>query len=243
MKANHSVNLIPSEGDNIRRREFLRNGVSLGLLTGVAGLGLLAGCGKEEAEGIAPAEDLMREHGVLNRIMLIYDACRMHLVNGEEFSTGALNNAAGIIRTFIEDYHEKLEEDYLFPRFEKANVLIDLIRVLRDQHKAGRILTDQIIQLTKTSVIELKDDSQKLIRLLGDFNSMYRPHEAREDTQLFPSIRKVVTGNEYFALGEDFEDKEHELFGESGFEGIVEKVGTLEKQLGIFELSKFTPTL
>ena len=70
---------------------------------------------------------------------------------------------------------------------------------------------------------------------------MYRPHEAREDTVLFPAIRKIIPKREYFALGEDFERKEHELFGEDGFEAMVEKVSTLEKQLGIFDLSEFTP--
>ena len=87
------------------------------------------------------------------------------------------------------------------------------------------------------------DNTQKLIKLLTYFNTMYRPHEAREDTILFPALRKIISKNEYFALGEDFEDKEHELFGEDGFEAMVEKVAGIEKQLGIYDLSKFTPLL
>jgi len=56
---------------------------------------------------------------------------------------------------------------------------------------------------------------------------MYRPHEAREDTILFPALRRIISNNEYFALGEDFEDKEHELFGEDGFEAMVDKVASV----------------
>jgi len=70
---------------------------------------------------------------------------------------------------------------------------------------------------------------------------MYRPHEAREDTVLFPAIRSIITKHEYDSLGEDFEKKEHELFGDDGFESMVEKVATIEQQLDIFDLSKFTP--
>ena len=70
---------------------------------------------------------------------------------------------------------------------------------------------------------------------------MYAPHEAREDTVLFPAIREVVSKKEYEALGEEFEKREHELFGEKGFEGMVERVADIEKQLGILELSQFTP--
>jgi len=70
---------------------------------------------------------------------------------------------------------------------------------------------------------------------------MYAPHEAREDTVFFPALHEVVSKQEYGALGEDFEKKEHQLFGKEGFEGIVERVGTIEKSLGIFDLRQFTP--
>jgi hypothetical protein len=70
---------------------------------------------------------------------------------------------------------------------------------------------------------------------------MYRPHAAREDTVLFPALRALVPGKEYAELGEQFEEKEHALFGEGGFHGIVEEVGELEKVLGIHDLSRFTP--
>jgi len=225
------------------RREFLNRSFVLGTLAGVGGLGFITGCKSETDEGISPAEDLMREHGVLNRILLIYDTCRLHLINNEQFDRDLLNNSAQIIRTFIEDYHEKLEEDFLFPRFEKTGRLTDLVLVLRKQHKAGRTLTDQIMEIGKMESLPDTEERQKLIKLLGDFNRMYRPHEAREDTVLFPAIRKIVSEDEYFALGEDFEDKEHELFGEDGFEKMVDKVADIEKQLGIYDLTMFTPII
>lgn len=43
------------------------------------------------------------------------------------------------------------------------------------------------------------------------------------------------------ALGESFEKKEHELFGEDGFEGMVDRVATIEKELGVLDLGQFTP--
>jgi hypothetical protein len=69
---------------------------------------------------------------------------------------------------------------------------------------------------------------------------MYRPHEAREDTVLFPALHEIVSAHEFDALGDHFEKKEHELFGKEGFEGMVVKVGELEKQLGIYDRAKFT---
>lgn len=236
------------------RKHFLRNGIIA--FAGITALNVLPGCkekedkdGKgekaikeKEGEGqeVSPPEDLMQEHGLLNRVLLIYDNCRIHLINKESFPIEAITNAAGIVRSFVEDYHEKQEENYLFPRFEKANQLTELVQTLRQQHQAGRTVTDQITQLTK-QVARTDGEHQKLIDLLTAFNTMYRPHEAREDTVLFPAFRKLVSKNEYDSLGEEFENNEHKLFGEGGFETMVDKVATIEKSLGIYELAQFTP--
>lgn len=227
-----------------QRRDFIKNGLIVSL-SGAAGLGLLSGCNnKEEGEDkeVSPPEDLMQEHGLLKRVLLIYDACRLHLMNNESFPIEAITNGAHIIRTFVEDYHEKQEENYLFPRFKKANQLTDLIDTLYQQHQAGRRVTDEIMQLTSHSN-RTDAETQKLIQLLLAFNTMYNPHEAREDTVLFPAFRKLVSQHEYDSLGEEFENNEHKLFGNDGFETMVNKVADIEKSLGIYELSQFTPQI
>jgi hemerythrin-like domain-containing protein len=219
------------------RRDFLRKGLILG---GTAAFAGLTACQDKNEEDVSPAEDLMREHGVLNRIMLIYDHCREQLMAKKEFSMEPLHAAAGLIRSFIEDYHEMLEEKFVFPRLINANQVPDQVQILFVQHHAGRTLTEQIILLSANKTPETPE---KLAGLLDTFNRMYRPHEAREDTIIFPALRRVVSRNEYYSLGEDFEKKEHELFGSDGFESVVEKVAGLEKQLGIYDLSDFTPAV
>ena len=192
-------------------------------------------------EDVAPPEDLMREHGVLNRILLIYDEAVRRLDAKQDLPPDPLRNATSIIRTFIEDYHEKLEEDYLFPRFEKAGRLADLTKVLRAQHEAGRRLTDELTQLATLPSLKDPARADSLKTALRQFNRMYRPHEAREDTVLFPALRQIVSKHEFDSLGEEFEKKEHQLFGEDGFEKIVDRVASIEQALGINDLSQFTP--
>ena len=184
---------------------------------------------------------LMREHGVLNRVLLIYDECSTRLSGQQALPAEALAKSADIIHGFIEQYHEKLEEDFLFPRFEKAGKLVDLVATLRRQHEAGRALTETILRLSTAESIAKQADRHRLIDTLRSFVRMYRPHEAREDTVLFPAFRSVVTTKEFHDLGEQFEDKEHTLFGKEGFEGIVQQVGAIERTLGIFDLNQFTP--
>lgn len=67
--------------------------------------------------------------------------------------------------------------------------------------------------------------------------------EARDDTVLFPEFRKIVSKHEYDAPGEEFEKKENELFHGEGFEKNVDAVAKLEKQLGIYDLAQFTPSV
>jgi len=102
-------------------------------------------------------------------------------------------------------------------------------------------LTGTTLRLATAKAIADPDQRKRLVESLRAFNRMYSPHEAREDTILFPAFRKLMSASEYAALGEDFEKKEHELFGEEGFERMVEQVAGIEKQLGIYELAQFTP--
>src|SRR5262249_60669604 len=113
------------------------------------------------------------------------------------------------IRSVMEHYHEKLEEDFLFPRFRRANVLVDLVDVLVAQHEAGRRLTDETRSLATAQAIRDPGDRRRLADSLRSFIRMYAPHEAREDTILFPSFRRVVSPSEYDGLGEDFARNEH----------------------------------
>ena len=197
----------------------------------------------QSSQDISPPEDLMREHGVLNRILLIYEESCRRLDGHEDLEPAALADAAKIIRTFIEAYHEKLEEDHLFPRFEKAGKLVTLVKTLREQHEAGRRLTEQILRLATPASLKDAGARDSLVASLRQFVRMYRPHEAREDTLLFPAIRSLMTAKEFDEMGDRFEDKEHQLFGDHGFEDIVEQVAGIEKTLGIYDLSQFTPRL
>jgi hemerythrin-like domain-containing protein len=232
----NSINSRNKSDLKFNRRTFLNKGVMT--LAGMAIIqpsNLLASPGEE----VSPLEDLMREHGILRRILFIYEEVVIRLGNKKDFPPEVIPESANIIRTFIEDYHEKLEEKYLFPLFEKAGKLTDLVKILLEQHQGGRILTDMIITTAGTG---LKNESElsRLSEYLPAFIRMYGPHAAREDTVLFPAFHYIIPEKEYDVMGDAFEDKEHELFGEDGFNTIVNKIAELEKMLGLYDLAQFT---
>jgi hemerythrin-like domain-containing protein len=221
------------------RRRFLAAATTLGIASFRSTTGY-AFSDAEEEEVSAP-EDLMREHGVLNRILLIYEESLRRLAARDDVSPEVFQKPALLVRTFVEDYHERLEENFIFPEFEKRKQLVDLVKVLRDQHQAGRRVTDVILRNAVADRFGKADARKEIGASCRAFIRMYRPHEAREDTVLFPALHKIMPTQRMKDLGEQFEKEEDRLFGEEGFEKTVEQVAVIEKQLDIYELSKYTP--
>jgi hemerythrin-like domain-containing protein len=225
-----------SSDPSLGRRAFLGAAVAAGVV--------LAGCnapgerGLAEGEGdaeVTPGEDLMQEHGVLDRLLLVQEEAARRIEARQAFGLEGVTRAAGIVRRFVHDYHEKLEEEFVFPRVRDVGLNVDLVVVLLHQHERGRALTDEILR--HAAAEERSDLAQALRR----FSRMYRPHAAREETVLFQTFRQVVGRDAYRELGDRFEAREHELLGASGFEETVAEVARLEADFGIGELASFTP--
>ncbi len=196
-----------------------------------------------------PIEDLSREHALADRLLLVYEV-------GIGMPTGAATNArlgaatgqprmkeltaaAGMLRRVVEDYHVRLEEDYLFPLFQKANQMADMIAVLRQQHAAARSLTDAILKASSgagdaTSLDALRPHVLAYIHML-------RPHTAHEETILYPQLRMIASADEINQLQQTFMENEKKQLGAGGFNGMVTKVAELERSLNIHNLAMFTP--
>jgi hemerythrin-like domain-containing protein len=248
-----SMQVIPSHHP-LHRRSFLRATGKFAAAS-VLPTTLLAqkSTGQEKNEpnyDVSITEGLMREHGILKRVLLMYGEVVRRIDAKEDFPTQTVIDSAEIVRNFIEDYHQKLEEEHIFPLFRKyyrrqdvlrlyAQKLLDLVNVLSEQHQAGRGVTDRILSTLHS--LKTAGDRQKLAQDLRAFVRMYTPHEAREDTVLFPALPVIITRQEYQALGEKFEEIEHKTFGGTGFDMYLDSVTAFEKHLGIYDLRQFTP--
>ena len=223
------------------RREFLAGVVGTGVA--LAADGARAAPAKKAAEDIPPTEDLMREHGVLRRVLLVYDEAARRLTGDEATAAAVVASAAGLVHRFVETYHEKLEEEFVLPKLEKAGKLVELAKVIRAQHAAGRKLTDAIAKAAKAATGKAAGAEQRraIVVPMQSFTRMYTAHAAWEDTELFPAYRALFTEAQLDELGERFEEQEHKILGSAGFEGALKEVGDLETALGIHDLAVFTP--
>jgi hypothetical protein len=69
---------------------------------------------------------------------------------------------------------------------------------------------------------------------------MYGPHTAREDTVLFPAWKAALGAKGYDEMGDQFENLEHKMLGEDGFEDALGRVSKIELAFGLAELTAVT---
>ncbi len=239
------------------RRDFLHTSAIVGtglVLTGCSGGNMANTEGQKKAETsskpdenkmggeVTATEDLMREHGILRRALLVYSAAAIKLrANPSAIVPDSLQKTAKLFRAFGEEYHEKkLEEAYIFPAVKKvggeAATYPDILIV---QHNRGREITDYIISVTEGSKFGA-NNAEPMAKALEAFVLMYRNHAAREDTIIFPAWKQTMTGKQLDEMNDKFEDIEHEQFGEDGFEDAVKQIAAIESSLGLADISQFT---
>ena len=227
-------------------------------LLGLSSLGagaILIGCNRAQTseskqaqvdnEGAEPevtaTEDLMREHGVLRRALLVYHETATKLSGGTSIPTEPLQKAAKLFRAFGEEYHEKkLEEVYIFPAVKRVGGAAgDYADVLIAQHQRGREITDFILAATagpKISGANIKSFSNALETLVR----MYEHHAAIEDTVVFPAWKQTLNADQLDEMNDKFEEIEHQQFGEDGFENALTQMIEIEQSLGLIDLAQFT---
>jgi len=232
------------------RRNLLRDSLVMGVALGAAGIPLIKetkssnASEKEEKEPeVTATEDLMREHGVIRRALLVYVETAPKLrQNASSVDAGALRQVAQLFRTFGEDYHERmLEEQHIFPVIRKrGGALQRYADILTDQHNRGREITDYVLAVTNRSKISTAH-AEPLAKVLEGFVLMYQNHAAREDTIVFPAWKKNFSNKQLDEISDQFEEIEHKMFGQDGFEDAEKKISNIESSLGLNDLAQFTP--
>lgn len=192
---------------------------------------------------ITATEDLMREHGVLRRALLVYREAATRLrQDPNSVPPDVLEKTAQLFRVFGEDYHErKLEEQFILPLVKKfRNPAEAYVDVLMAQHARGREITDYVLSVTQGDRIPSNTATQ-LVAALESFARMYDHHAAIEDTIVFPAWKSSLGEAEIEELGAKFEEIEAEHFGDDdGFESAVLRMQEIEASLGLSDLATFT---
>ena len=232
---------MSSSAQQLTRRELIAKAATVSAATLIVPSVLHAAPESKEPE-VTATEDLMREHGVLRRALLVYtESIPKIRSNAASVDASALYRTGILFRDFGENYHEKmLEEEHIFPVVRKGGgEPAKLTDILLAQHARGREITSYLLAVTKGGKIATAN-AEPLARSLDAFVLMYRNHAAREDTIVFPAWKTHFTNKQLDELSDQFEDIEHKMFGKDGFDDAVMKIGAIETTLGLADLSQFT---
>jgi hypothetical protein len=116
------------------------------------------------------------------------------------------------------------EDGFVFPRLRQAGQLIATVDTLLLQHTRGRQLTDAILTGTTTQATSNTATREELAGYLAAFARMYEPHEAREDTVVFPAFRSLLSPEELTNLAATFAEIQGSMFGANAFGDILDQV-------------------
>ena len=235
------------------RRNLVRNSIAWGSAVAIAlpliGQSFAEEPKKEESKKtedkepeVTATEDLMREHGVIRRALLVYYEVISQLrQQPSKVNAAALQQTAKLFRTFGEDYHERmLEEQHIFPMVRKHGPEFQkYVDTLTEQHNRGREITDYVLAVTKGGKIS-SVNAKPMASVFESFVLMYENHAAREDTIVFPAWKKNFSDKQLDDISDQFEEIEHKMFGKDGFDDAEKKISSIEMELGFGDLAKFT---
>lgn len=190
-----------------------------------------------------PVENLMKEHGVLMRILDIYDKVVSDAASGKAFNASAINRTAEICRVYIGKHHDACEERYIFPKFREANYIIEIVAELHKQHIVALTITDRMLALSSINGILDNKCLQTLQNLCTAISRMYRPHMAWEQTIVFPVFYDIVSMDYVRSIQKEMEAEERKMLGDTGFRGLVGRLSEIEKEVGTYNLSSYTPAI
>jgi hemerythrin-like domain-containing protein len=188
----------------------------------------------------SPAGSLLLEHGLAERIMLVYERFIKDLKSGEGADLPLINRTAQIAKSCLSDCHERNEERCLFPLFREEGYLTAMVDALEQQHNAGREVTDKIIDLSTPGRIKDATHMNILVTLCRSYIFMYRPHISRENSELFPRLFHIATRSAIDDIAGKMAESTREALGKHGFAGQLREMAEIEHSLDIHDVRSYT---
>ncbi len=190
---------------------------------------------EEGIENMSPTEELSLEHAQLVRIMMAIDRTLQDAGKSSKSSLKPVNQACEMIKKLVDEHHMRIEEGYVYPKFEDTE-LSDFVKTLNDQHTEARKMVAKMTNLSKGG----KPDIDELRSTFRDFRDMITAHAAWEETILFPAMQGTWSEDQLDELREKQEEDEKRLMGDDATQKAYNMLTDLESSCGIESIGDFT---
>jgi hemerythrin-like domain-containing protein len=191
---------------------------------------------------VSATEELCIEHAMIDRVLLAIDHTLKTAGHSRNADLTPIAKGCDLIKAALVQHHMKIEEDHIYPKFEKDPVLGPLASDLKEQHVEARKLFARMDQLAKSGA-RGEGNVAELKRVFVDFKDMMTAHDAREATVLFPAMQGTWSDDQLHKLREAQEKDEKKLLGEDADEKLYGMLGEVESAAGIESVKDFTRRL
>ena len=179
-----------------------------------------------------PTEDLMNEHRVIERMLVVVSRAADRLNEGREVGSEVFVGAADFFKNFADRCHHGKEEKLLFKKMMERGVSGEVgpIAVMLREHEDGRAHVRKIAELSarkldERSRTELIKHAKAYVDLLGQ-------HIQKEDNILYPMANQILTSEDQKELEKGFDEVEEKIMGPGVHERYHHMIEEWEEKLG-----------
>ncbi|MFY9606532.1 MAG: hemerythrin domain-containing protein [Thermoplasmata archaeon] len=177
-----------------------------------------------------PTDELMNEHRVIERMLVVVSNACDRLENGQEVEQELFVGAADFFKNFADKCHHGKEEKLLFVKMQERGVSGEVgpIAVMLREHQDGRGHVRKIAELSATKMTQKTKDG--LVRVGRAYVDLLSKHIQKEDNILYPMANQILTKEDQEELAKGFEKVEENVMGPGVHERYYHMIDEWEKK-------------
>jgi hemerythrin-like domain-containing protein len=177
-----------------------------------------------------PTDELMNEHRVIERMLVVVSNACDRLENGQEVEQELFVGAADFFKNFADRCHHGKEEKLLFVKMQERGVSGEVgpIAVMLREHQDGRGHVRKIAELSATKMNQKTKDG--LVRVGRAYVDLLSKHIQKEDNILYPMANQILTKEDQEELAKGFEEVEENVMGPGVHERYHHMIDEWEKK-------------
>ena len=177
-----------------------------------------------------PTEELMKEHRVIERMLVVVSKAADRLNAGQKVDRDVFVGAADFLKNFADRCHHGKEEKLLFVKMVERGVSGEVgpIAVMLREHEDGRAHVRKIAELSSKEV----DDRSRseLVNHVKAYANLLGQHIQKEDKILYPMADQLLTSDDQDELEKGFLEVEEKVMGPGVHERYHHMIEELEKR-------------
>ena len=176
----------------------------------------------------APFHKLKHEHRIIEQGLRALNGISLRLNVGEPIPSGALSRAVDFIKTFVDHFHHRKEEEFLFPALERQGIQREdgPLGMMEQEHEIERELLAELDNAIKAYQSGDEEACQHFAEAATRYTDHLISHVQKEDNVLFRIGEEMLDEEEQKALTDAFEKAEAEMGA-----GVLERYERMAAEL------------